>query len=226
MRDTLHLGSMAERLSGLLGWLRPDFVVDAVVHLTPEDIYRHSPLTRAVLLDIDGTITDYHAPSVPASAVSRLASYTEAGFATFIISNCHDERVHEVHRLFGPLVTGVVTPADAADPADPHDKPRRHIKPAPDMLLAVLDRFPVADPREDEPRPLAPGELLMVGDQMFKDVLAAKRAGAASVLVPREGLKDHLGVRVFQRPVEVVLRAVLGLPVWPKAWPDRLEPVG
>lgn len=224
MADKVGPASTVARLRGLLGWLRPTFVVDAVVNLTPEDIYRHSPGIRAVLLDIDGTITDFHAASVPQSAVRRLAGYTEAGLATFIISNCHDERVHEVHRLFGPLVTGVITPEDAVDPADPRDTPRRHIKPAPDMLLAVVGRHQVTD-AEGGRRPLKAEEMLMVGDQMFKDVLAARRAGASSVLVPREGRKDHWGVRILQRPVEVVLRAVMGLPVRRSAWPQRLTRV-
>lgn len=182
MADTMGPASLAERLRGLPGRLRPVFVVDAVVNLTPEDIGRHAPGIRAVLLDIDGTITDHHAPTVPESAARRLAGYTEAGLATFIISNCHDERVDEVHRLFGPLVTGVITPVDAVDPADPRDRPRRHIKPAPDMLLAVVERHQVTDP-DGSRRPLTAREMLMVGDQMIKDVLAARRAGASSVLV-------------------------------------------
>lgn len=206
--------------SGWLGWLRPDFVVDSVLNLTPEDIVRMSPATRAVCLDIDGTITDYHASSVPKRSAERLLSYTDAGLLTFIISNCHDERVGEVHRLFGPLVTGVLTPADAVDPADPKDRPSKHIKPSPDMLLTVTRRYGVNE--EAARRPLATRELLMVGDQMFKDVLAARRAGAASVLVPKEGSRDHLGVRIFQRPIERMLRAVMRLPVKRRAWPRRL----
>ncbi|MDI9628418.1 MAG: HAD-IIIA family hydrolase [Acidobacteriota bacterium] len=196
---------------GMLGWLRPDFIVAAVLDLTAEDIQRMSPATRAVCLDIDGTITDYHAPSVPERSVERLKSYHEAGLHTFIISNCHDERVTEVHRLFGSLVTGVLTPADAVDAANPDDRPGKHIKPAPDMLVAVSERYG-----------LAPRELLMVGDQIFKDVLSARRAGAASVLVPREGSRDHFGVRIFQRPVETMLRAVMHLPVKHRSWPRRL----
>ena len=196
---------------GWLGWLRPDFVVATVLDLTGEDIKRMSPATRAVCLDIDGPITDYHAPSVPERSVERLQSYNETGLLTFIISNCHDERVTEVHRLFGPLVTGVLTPGDAVDPADPRDRPGRHIKPSPDMLDVVAQRYG-----------LASRELLMVGDQLFKDVLSARRAGAASVLVPREGSRDHLGVRIFQRPLEAVLRAMLRLPVKRRSWPRRL----
>ncbi|MGB3955407.1 MAG: HAD hydrolase-like protein [Brooklawnia sp.] len=206
--------------SGWLGWLRPDFVVDSVLNLTAEDIMRMSPATRAVCLDIDGTITDYHAPSVPKRSAERLLSYTDAGLLTFIISNCYDERVTEVHRLFDPLVTGVLTPADAVDRDDPRDRPGKHIKPSPDMLLTVTRRYEVTD--EAAPRPLGTRELLMVGDQIFKDVLAARRAGAASVLVPKLGSKDHLGVLIFQRPVEYVLRAVLRLPVKRRSWPRRL----
>lgn len=200
--------------------VRPDFVVDTVANLTAADIARLSPGIRAVALDIDGTITDYHAPSVPPDAVARLASYREAGLRTFIISNCYGPRTAEVHRLFDPHVDRVFTPADCLDPADPKDRPTRHRKPAPDMLLAAARWQPA-----DAPGPaLRPGEILMVGDQLLKDVLAGRRAGTASVLVPRLGRSDHLGVRILQRPLERVLRVVLGLPVARRAWPTALAP--
>ena len=93
---------------GWLGWLRPDFVVATVLDLTGEDIKRMSPATRAVCLDIDGTITDYHAPSVPERSVERLQSYNETGLLTFIISNCHDERVTEVADQVVQLADGRV----------------------------------------------------------------------------------------------------------------------
>jgi predicted HAD superfamily phosphohydrolase YqeG len=67
--------------------------------------------------------------------------------------------------------------------------------------------------------------MLMVGDQLFKDIRAAKGAGSPSVLVPRLGRRDHLGVRIAQRPVELAIRAALRLPVRAADWPDRLTPV-
>ena len=70
-----------------------------------------------------------------------------------------------MHRLFDPLVTRVVTPADCVDPSDPSDRPTRHRKPKPDMLLTLAAGHEVED--AGARRPLRPDELLMVGDQIL-----------------------------------------------------------
>lgn len=219
-----------------VGALLPDFVVRRFVDVTPEDIARLAPGVRAVCMDIDGTVTDYHAPAVPAEAQARIRSFREAGLLTFIMSNCYDARVSEVHALFDPLVTDVLTPFACVDPADAADRPRKHRKPAPDMFHAAAARHTVTDPATGASRPLRSAEMLMIGDQMFKDVLSARRAGARAVLLPRLGRGDHPGVRLLQRPVEFAIRAAtavfrlgggpwLPLPLLPRDWPRRLAPV-
>ena len=194
--------------------IRPDHVIDAVAHLTVDALRSRAPGVTVLCFDIDGTLTDYHAPTVPAPVTDHLRGLADAGYQTFVVSNCYGERVHEVHRLFAPHVTGVITPEDLVDRATPDATPRRHGKPAPDMVLAAANRAGAA-----------PREVLMVGDQMFKDVLAARRAGARALLVPRLGPSDHAGVRFLQRPLERVLRPVLGLPGPRSAWPGSLTAV-
>lgn len=194
--------------------IRPDFVMDAVAHLRPDHIRELAPQVEALCFDIDGTVTDYHAPAVPADAAALLRELSQAGYATFVVSNCYGQRAADVHRLYEPLVTGVFTPEDCLDPTRPDDNPGAHAKPAPDMILAAATGAGVPA-----------HQVLMVGDQMFKDVLSARRAGAASLLVPRLGPSDHQGVRWLQRPIERVLRPVLGLPGRRAAWPERFTPV-
>lgn len=194
--------------------VRPDFVIDAVAHLSAADLRSLAPGVAALCFDIDGTVTDYHAPTVPSDATEHLRGLADAGYQTFVVSNCYGERAREVHRLFEPHVTAVFTPEDCVDPADPRPNPRKHGKPAPDMILAAIRHAR-----------LAPHEVLMVGDQMFKDVLAARRAGARALLVPRLGASDHAGVRYLQRPIERVLRPLLGLPGPGDAWPRALTAV-
>lgn len=208
-----------------MGRLVPEFVVDRLLDVTPDDIRALSPGTAAVCMDIDGTITDYHAHSVPEDAQERIRSFGEAGLLTFIVSNCSGSRVEEVHALFDSLVTGVMTPFDCLNPEDSRDSATRHRKPAPDMLLAAAARHLVTDQTTALKRPLRPAELLMIGDQLFKDVLAARRAGARAVLLPRFGTRDHLGVRILQRPAEVGWRAATRLPVKTRDWPSRLTAV-
>lgn len=203
----------------------PDFVVDSLVNITPEDIRTLSPTTRAVCMDIDGTITDYHASCVGQLAKERIRKFSDAGFLTFIISNCYSARVKEVHDLFDGLVNVVVTPLECLDPSNARDAPRKHRKPNPDMFYAAAAKQYVKDPLTGLDRPIRTSEMLMIGDQIFKDVLSARRAGALSVLLPRLGKHDHPGVRIFQRPVEFVLRAALKLPLRSGDWPTRLARV-
>lgn len=202
---------MAGKRRSWLRHVRPDLVIDAVGHLTAADVRRLAPRVAALCFDIDGTVTDYHAPAVTDAQASHLGGLREAGYQTFVVSNCYGERAREVHALFEPHVTAVFTPEDCVDPADPKHHPRKHGKPAPDMIFAAARTAGVG-----------PDELLMVGDQMFKDVLAARRAGARALLVPRLGPSDHAGVRYLQRPVERVLRPLLGLPGGRGAWPRSL----
>ena len=194
--------------------VRPDLVLDAVAHLTADDLRRLAPDVTALCFDIDGTVTDYHAPHFPAEATDHLRGLAEAGYRTFVVSNCYGERAREVHRLFGRHVTAVFTPEDCVDPADPHPNPRKHGKPAPDMVLAATRHAQAA-----------PHQVLMVGDQMFKDVVAARRAGTRALLVPRLGPSDHVGVRYLQRPLERIARPLLGLPGPRNAWPHALTAV-
>lgn len=194
--------------------LRPDFVLDAVAHLAADDIAALAPDVKALCFDIDGTVTDYHSPAVPQAAASHLRALGEAGYQTFVVSNCYGKRAQEVHRLFGDVTTGVFTPEDCLAPGETPADARKHGKPAPDMILAAIDRAQVA-----------PEQVLMVGDQLFKDVVAARRAGTKSLLVPRLGPSDHTGVRILQRPVEVVVRLLTGLPVVRRSWPHGLTAV-
>lgn len=205
---------MAGTRNGRLRLVRPDLVIGAVADLTAADLGRLVPDVSALCFDIDGTVTDYHAPTVPDAATAHLRGLRDAGYRTFVVSNCYGSRAQAVHDLFEPHVTAVFTPEDCVDPTDPKPDPRRHGKPAPDMVLAAARAAQVE-----------PGAVLMVGDQVFKDVLSARRAGARALLVPRLGPSDHAGVRYLQRPVERLLRPLLGLPGGRSAWPVGLTPV-
>ena len=209
---------MLEQIRAAWGFA-PDFVAASVRGVTPDAVRRLSPATKALCFDIDGTITDYHAPTIDPADADHLRSFRDAGFATYVISNCYGERAEHVHRLFAPLVTAVFTPGDCVEAGRPGDTARRHAKPAPDMVLAA------ASGRGGSAERLRGDEVLVVGDQLLTDVAAARAAGARVLLVPRLGASDHLGVRVLQRPVEAVLRRRRGLPVRSGDWPAGLARV-
>jgi len=214
----LDRAMVPDQVRSFLG-LAPDFVAASVRAVTPDAVRRLSPHTRALCFDIDGTITDYHAPTIDPADAAHLKLFRDVGFRTYVISNCYGDRVDEVHALFDPLVTAVYTPVDGVDPARPGDTARRHAKPAPDMVLLAASRVTGTQ------KPLRPEEVMVVGAQLLKAVAAARAAGAQVLLVPRLGRSDHLGVRVLQRPLEMLLRWRHGLPVRRADWPGVLSRV-
>ena len=171
---------MLEQIRAAWGFA-PDFVAASVRGVTPDAVRRLSPATKALCFDIDGTITDYHAPTIDPADADHLRSFRDAGFATYVISNCYGERAEHVHRLFAPLVTAVFTPGDCVEAGRPGDTARRHAKPAPDMVLAA------ASGRGGSAERLRGDEVLVVGDQLLKDVAAARAAAAAAGRARRRG---------------------------------------
>lgn len=180
----------------MISLLRPTYIAHGIEALTPEVIERHE--IELVGYDVDGCLSDRNASRIERAVEEVLEKNAEAGCKSAIISNAYDERVEEVNELYGRFVNLVVTPAMLAVDGE---LPSLYRKPSPAMLQFVMTQLGVH-----------PSRTLMVGDQMFKDVVSANRAGARSLLLPRRGKGDHPGVRL-QRIPEAAVRGVLGLPV-------------
>lgn len=189
--------------------LRPTHVVRSVEGITPESLWENNlDDIDAIAFDVDGTLMSHHETFVKPVVYQTLKALYVAGHRLFIISNAYGERVTELHDMFGNngLDMGIVTPYDVTPMNEPTG---RYRKPSPVMLEKVSDKVG--------------GEVLMVGDQMIKDVLSANRAGMPSVLLPRRGTGDDLRVKYLQRPIEVAVRKGLGLPLREKAYPETLR---
>lgn len=187
-------------------FLRPTYIAGRVEVLEPAAA--HSTGVEAVAFDVDGTLSSYHAEQVEPSVVRMLRDLGDSGLKTVIISNAYGRRVDRLNDIYGDLVNGgVFTPASLLTRG--YDDPRKHRKPSPDMIVEAGRRLGVDT-----------GDILMVGDQMFKDVASANRAGAKSLLVPRRGEGDYWAVRAFQRPAESIIRVVMDLP---DEFPETLE---
>lgn len=186
---------MVGALQSRLEILRPTYIASSVEVLpgSPE-IFEGVDL---VMYDVDGTLADYHqGPDI--GVASTLRQVADLGLSQCIGSNAYGHRVEELREIFGdPFDMPVFTPASVT-PAGMRVKDYR--KPNEEMILHAarlhgVDRSAV----------------LMVGDQLFKDVLSARRAGSKSLLVPRRGHGDHIGVRILQRPSEAIVRLALGI---------------
>lgn len=118
---------------------------------------------RAVLLDVDNTIASYTSHEPIEGAVQWAQNMVEAGFRVMIVSNNFKKRVEPFARRFG---------LDCISFA---------MKPLPCGYLAARKRLQVPC-----------RECVIIGDQIFTDVIGANLCGMKSVLLtpiePEEGI--------------------------------------
>ncbi|MBP7857923.1 HAD-IIIA family hydrolase [Candidatus Saccharibacteria bacterium] len=175
--------------------LRPTFTAPTVEALPKrEDILAGIQL---VAFDVDGTLTEHHG-QLEESVKTALNELGARGLNMCIISNAYGDRADSLRDMLGdPFDMPVFTPKSVALLGE---RPSKHRKPSPAMLLHAAKVHGVN----------LTG-VLMVGDQIAKDVVSANRAGAKSLLLPRRGHGDDIKVRVFQRPPEALVRMALGI---------------
>jgi HAD superfamily hydrolase (TIGR01662 family) len=162
------------------------------------DIVALVPDIRALSFDLDKTVVGYHAEEVPVPVLDALRELVGSGIRIAVVSNAHGERVERVRRIAKAMGEAVGSTCESVVPADAGGRP----KPNPAMFLTLATRLG-----------LAPEACAHVGDQYFKDVVGAERAGfGATVLVAPQGEGDHPGVKWLQRPLEALIRPLMGYP--------------
>lgn len=118
---------------------------------------------RFLLLDLDNTISPYGVQT-PTEEVSRwMESLRQAGIVPFIVSNNHGERAE---KFAAALRTGYVKAAG---------------KPGTRGIRAAMERLGAV-----------PEETALAGDQIYTDVLAARRCGIRAILIQPISLKNPL----------------------------------
>ena len=131
---------------------------------------------QGILLDVDNTLTPHDDPTVDASILAWLDTMRQAGFLLTVVSNNSDERV----RPFAEKL-GLGYQAKAA-------------KPLPHGYRAAARAMG-----------FSPRHCLVVGDQIFTDILGANLAGMPSVLL--EPIEPEVKQKfiVFKRRIERLL---------------------
>ncbi|MBH1980514.1 HAD-IIIA family hydrolase [Candidatus Saccharibacteria bacterium] len=193
--------------------LRPTHIVKGVEGITPSSLDRNGLGTsaiKAIAFDVDGTLMGHHEINVEHDVYRALNDLAEASYKLYIISNAYGDRVDELKDMFeyNGVKARVVTP-QYVTPAG--ESPKKYRKPHTAMIEDVAAN--------------AGGSVLMVGDQMIKDVLSANRADMPSVLVPRRGDGDDPRVKYLQRPLEAAARKHFGLPRTQEEYPVDLKTV-
>jgi HAD superfamily phosphatase (TIGR01668 family) len=135
---------------------------------------------RLLLCDLDNTLVPWNHPDPPDALPDWLRSAWQAGFDVCIVSNNRGPRVTEFSRR-----SGLPAIADAG-------KPRRR-----GFMLAM--RTFGAEPEET----------VMVGDQLFTDILGAKRCGVYAILVVPLHPREWWGTRLLRRLERLVLQRLM-----------------
>ncbi len=154
-----------------------------------QDIYCYPPSffqargIGRVIFDIDNTVAAYDRPKPTAEAIAYFTSLKQNGIDAMLVSNNSPERVRVFNEDLGLFAV-----------ADAH-------KPSPQGLRTCLAQSN------------GTGDAAFVGDQIFTDCLAARRAGIHCFLVepiqPKENLffkLKRLGEKPFRRRYKRLLK--------------------
>lgn len=133
--------------------LRPDLRVEHVTDLTPEALDRLG--VDALLVDMDDTLVASGSDVAPCAEIAWLTAVAASGRGVVVLSNGSKQRTEHLARLTG------VTAFYLSGKPFPWSFRRG--------LAALGD--------------VAPGRVAMVGDQLFTDIMGARRAGLKTVLV-------------------------------------------
>jgi uncharacterized protein len=134
-----------------------------------------------VMLDVDNTLIPWRSHTVPPETHQWLARARALGFRLCLISNTRNpERLKALSEAMGvPFV-------------------RAKFKPSREMYEAALAQF---DAR--------PEEAVMVGDQLFTDILGANRAGIDAIWVRPMAKREFIGTKLVSRTFERLLALLL-----------------
>jgi len=131
---------------------------------------------RAIMLDLDNTLVRWNDPTPTPALLNWLAEARTHGLQPCIVSNNSGARVREFASRVGvPFVSSAR-------------------KPTVKGFAEAMQRLGVR-----------PGETVVVGDQIFTDILGGNRAGAYTILVVPIDRREFIGTRL----VRIVERQVL-----------------
>ena len=136
--------------------ITPEYVFKDVTHITPEWLAQKG--VRALVLDIDNTLTADRSQELPAEVAQWLEEMRKAGVALTIVSNGAEQRVKPFAGKLGLAYL------------------YRAAKPLPFALMVARRRMGVKR-----------REMAMVGDQLYADRMAAALYGIPGLMVVPRG---------------------------------------
>ncbi|MBL8049443.1 MAG: YqeG family HAD IIIA-type phosphatase [Chthonomonas sp.] len=129
---------------------------------------------KLVLLDVDNTLVPWRGEEFSPEVSAWVADAKAAGLQLCIISNTkRPERLARLSEILGI------------------EAMRGKFKPSREMFLAAMKKF------NSEP-----AQTLMIGDQLFTDILGGNRSGIATIWVRQMGESEFAGTRHISRRAE------------------------
>ncbi len=155
----------------IMRFLMPDVLVEKVLDIDLGDLKDCGFDT--LIMDLDNTLVGWRAKSVSDEIVSWLRNAEEMGFKLCIVSNCAlSGRVAKFSRLMGiPALPKAIKPR------------RKTLMRAVKMLGSMVENT------------------VVIGDQIFTDILGGNRLGAYTILV-RPVDRREFGTTLIQRLAE------------------------
>jgi uncharacterized protein len=144
----------------------PAHAVGSLVEVDLDQLWEQGK--RLILLDVDHTIVKWRAEEFPEGIEDWIASAKAKGFDLCILSNTRNPE--RLARLAAILQIETV---------------RDKFKPSPAMFRLAMIKFK-----------RKPEETIMVGDQIFTDVLGANRSGISAIWVQKMEGKEFAGTKV------------------------------
>lgn len=142
-----------------------------ITDVTAENLHRLD--VKALLLDVDNTLTTHDAPDLTDAVKAWLSQMGEGGFSLIIVSNNRAERV-------APFAEKIGLPYYA------HAR-----KPLPFGFRAAAKQAGVHRK-----------QCVVIGDQIFTDMLGANLAGISSILLEPIQMETQQKFIVFKRKIE------------------------
>lgn len=186
-----------------MNYLQPTLYEASVTDIDQSSLERSMPGLGGIMFDLDKTLVGQHEATLPEAHLEALITLNGLGLKLGIISNASSQaRTDRVLELSDSLSDAIGDEVVAVTSRMVGGK-KKPLSPIFDLMSQVAD---------------IPNErLCYVGDQIFKDILGANRAGyGGTVLVAPYGQGDDPRVKYLQRPLEAAVRPFLGLPLLTK----------
>lgn len=164
-----------ERLPRCLQSVCPTAAVESVLCVDPNELVARGK--RLLLLDVDNTLVGWKGREVPPDVARWVRAVLQAGLDVCVVSNT--KRPRRLKELCSSLGVPFI---------------RDRFKPSRRMFLQAMERYGAS-----------PDESIMVGDQLFTDVLGARRAGIEAIWVRQVSEREFFGTKI-SRMGERVLR--------------------